>query len=118
MNPATEMLRRLRRLGFVPQRILDAGGAFSALYYVRAVHQVHEVVLVWTEDEALAYRSTDMFDEHNPLAQPVAGTLLWRYVGDVVTVVHALLSLPAPHPPAPFLHGPQPPIWTPPDGPR
>lgn len=112
MNPATEMLRRLLRMGFAGHRILDSGGALSAVYFARFLHRVHEVVLVWTEQEALAYRTTDVLNESDPLGQPEPGTLVWRQTGDVVSVVHALLS----QPPEVFRHGPVPPIWTPPDG--
>jgi hypothetical protein len=114
VNPATEMMRRLLRMGFTGHRILDSGGGFGVLYFVRFVHRMREVVLVWTEDEALAYRTTDTLDELDLLAQPDPETWLWRQTGDVVRVVHALLS----QPPHRFQHGPVPPVWTPPQGPR
>lgn len=115
MNPTTEMLGRLLRLQFTGHRILDSGGALSVVYFERTtVHRVREVVLVWTEDEALAYRTLDVLSARMPLAQPDPGTWLWSHRGDVVSVVHALLS----QPPQVLRHGPVPPIWTPPEGRR
>lgn len=117
MSAATEMMRRLLRVGFVGHRILDSGGALSVAYFERTVtpHRVREVVLVWAEDEALAYRTLDVLSERAPLAQPDPGTWLWSQRGDVVGVVHALLL----QPPTVFRHGPVPPVWMPPrDGDR
>jgi hypothetical protein len=104
------MMRRLLRVGFVGHRLLDASGRFSVLYFVRPVHRMHEVVLVWKDGEALAYRSTDVLNERDLLAEPGPDTWVWWQTGDVVSVVHALLS----QPPQVFRHGPVPPIWMPP----
>jgi hypothetical protein len=80
-SPALTELRRLRRLGFRPDPILGENGGLEVVYFMREWQGWREVVLVYSEIEARAYRIRAMI----PL-------------DDVVTVVHALLSLPSPPP--------------------
>jgi hypothetical protein len=91
MSPALEQLYRLRRLGFRGERLFNEDGHLDAVYYTRDWRGVREVVLVYSEREALAYRTRDVLDGGNPLY--VDGDAVeWRRHGDVVTVVNALLS--------------------------
>lgn len=98
MSPAIEQLRRLCRFGFHGERVFGEDGRLDVVYYTRDWRGVREAVLVYSEQEALAYRTHDVLDPANPLyVDP--DIIQWRQHGDVVTVVHALLSLPTPAPP-------------------
>jgi hypothetical protein len=97
VNPAIEQLRRLRRLGFDGERLFRHDGDLDLVHYTREFGSMREVVLVYNEEEALAYRTHDMLDPDNPL-HSTEDAVEWRLYGDVVTVVNALLSLPTPAP--------------------
>ncbi|HET9256294.1 MAG TPA: hypothetical protein VFO16_14005 [Pseudonocardiaceae bacterium] len=99
MNTTIEQLRRLSRFGFHGERLFDHDGDVELLYYTRDSHGVREVVMVYGEHSALAYRTRDLLDPESPLR--VSGNALeWRLHGDVVTVINALLSLPSPELPS------------------
>jgi hypothetical protein len=95
VNPAVEQLRRLCRFGFTGERLFNQDGHLDLVLYSRDFRGVREVVLVHSEHQALAYRSHDVLDLESPL-HDTENALEWRLHGDVVTVVNALLSLPAP----------------------
>lgn len=97
-SPAIEQLRRLTRYGFGCERVFGAQGELDALYYSRAIPGLREAVIVYSETEALAYRSRDSWDAAHPFTVH-PDTLVWRRHGDLVSVIHALLSLPPPRPP-------------------
>jgi len=97
MNPAVEQLRRLRRFGFNGERLFNQNGHLDLIHYTRDFRGVREVVLVYSERQALAYRTRDMLDLDNPL-RATDNAVEWRLHGDVVTVINALLSLPIPEP--------------------
>lgn len=97
MNPGIEQLRRLCRFGFHGERLFNQDGHLDLVHYTRDFRGVREVVLVYSEDKALAYRTRDMLDPDSPL-HITENAVQWRLHGDVVTVVNALLSLPTPGP--------------------
>lgn len=94
MNPAIEQLRRLCRVGFHGERLFNQHGDLNLIHYTREFRGLREVVLVYSERTALAYRTRDMLDPDSPL-HVLENAIEWRLHGDVVTVVNALLSLPA-----------------------
>lgn len=98
MNPAIEQLRRLCRFGFHGERLFNQDGHLELVHYTRHFRGVREVVLVYSERKALAYRTRDMLDLESPL-DAIENAVEWHLHGDVVTVVNALLSLPPPAPP-------------------
>ncbi|MGH3933626.1 MAG: hypothetical protein ACRDS1_01355 [Pseudonocardiaceae bacterium] len=95
MNPAIEQLRRLCRFGFHGERLFNQHGHLDLVLYTRDFRGVREVVLVYSEHNALAYRTRDTLDPDSPL-HITEHAVEWRLHGDVVTVVNALLSLPPP----------------------
>lgn len=95
MSPAIEQLRRLCRLGFNGERLFNQDGHLDLVHYTRDVQGVRDVVLVYSEDQALAYRTRDTLDPDSPW-HVTENAVEWRLHGDVVTVVNALL---APGPP-------------------
>jgi hypothetical protein len=97
VNPAIEQLRRLCRFGFNGQRLFNHDGDLDLVHYTREFQGMREVVLVYNEQEALAYRTHDLLDPDSPL-HLTENAVEWRLHGDVVTVVNALLSLPTPGP--------------------
>lgn len=107
MTPAVAALRRLREFGFTGQRVFNADGHLDAVYYTRTYRGLREVVLVYSETEALAYRARDVLDDTDPLYAP-PDTVEWRQHGDVATVVAALLALTGSvwTPPLPITRGP------------
>jgi hypothetical protein len=94
MNPAIEQLRRLYRFGFHGERLFNHDGDLKLIHYTRDIRGLREVVLVYNERKALAYRTRDLLDPDSPLAV-TENMVEWSFHGDVVTVVNALLSLPA-----------------------
>jgi hypothetical protein len=114
LTPATEALVRLRRMRFRVDRVFDEFGVLSVVHCVRDGGRPgwREVVLAYSEQDALAYRVYDPFTDGRPWhAEPDAVT--WRKRGDVVTVVHALLTLPPIALPPGGQYDPTP-AWTPP----
>ncbi|MGH3671532.1 MAG: hypothetical protein ACRDSH_12995 [Pseudonocardiaceae bacterium] len=98
MNPATEQLRPLCRVGFRGERLFNHDGGLALVHYTREHRNLREAVLVYSEGAALAYRTRDLLDLDSPL-HISENSVEWRVHGDVVTVVNALLSLTAPGPP-------------------
>lgn len=96
-NPAIEQLRRLCRFGFHGQRLFNHDGGLDLVQYTREFQGLREVVLVYREGEALAYRTRDLLDPERPWHIP-ENAMEWRLYSDIVTVVNALLSLPTPGP--------------------
>ncbi len=66
-SPAIEACRRLGRLGFRREPILDEDGALDVLLFVRDWQGWREVVLVYSEREARAYRTRIDTASDNPL---------------------------------------------------
>jgi hypothetical protein len=97
-SPAATELQRLRRLGFRPDPILGADGLVEVVYFMREWQGWREVVLVYSEIEARAYRIRAAAAAANPLYVDSDAVDVMIPLDDVVTVVHALLSLPAPPP--------------------
>jgi hypothetical protein len=95
VNPGIEQLRRLCRFGFHGERLFNQDGHLDHVHYSREVLGVREVVLVYSESTALAYRTRDLLDPDSPL-HITGNAVEWRLHDDVVTVVNALLSLPTP----------------------
>lgn len=94
-SPAIQELKRLRRMGFHGEPILDEDGNEEVVYFVREFRRVREVVLVYSEHDAYGYRTR--FDESTEGFHPLifnADAVEMIPRGDVVTVVHKLLSLP------------------------
>ncbi|MGH3763699.1 MAG: hypothetical protein ACRDS0_00650 [Pseudonocardiaceae bacterium] len=94
MNPVIEQLRRLCRVGFRGERLFNHAGDLALVHYTRDVQGLREVVLVYSDHRALAYRTRDLLDLDSPL-HVTDNAMEWRLHGDVVSVVNALLSLPA-----------------------
>jgi hypothetical protein len=94
-NPAIEQLRRLCRFGFTGQRLFNHDGGLDLVQYTREFQGLREVVLVYREGEALAYRTRDLLDPERPW-HSTENAMEWRLYSDIVTVVNALLSLPTP----------------------
>jgi hypothetical protein len=95
VNPAIEQLRRLCRFGFHGERLFNQNGHLDLIHYTRDFQGVREVVLVYSERTALAYRTRDLLDPDSPL-HITENAVDWHLHGDIVTVVNALLSLPTP----------------------
>ena len=93
VTAAIEQLRRLRRLGFRAAPLLDRDGRFEALYLAREYGGVRDAVIVYSETEALAYRTRSPWDSDRPFhLDPNA--VHWRRHGDLVGVTNMLLALP------------------------
>lgn len=92
-TPAHAELNRLRRMGFQQQPILGEDGAVEVVYYMRehGNSPEREVVLVYNEHQARAYRTHSIADDGDPFYVAPDSTLLIP-LADVVTVVHKLLS--------------------------
>jgi hypothetical protein len=91
-SPALAELQHLRRLGFHDEPILAEDGTVDVVYFARRRRGWREVVLVYGEHRARAYRIRPRAGADNPLhVEPAAVDGLIQ-PGDVVTVVHALLS--------------------------
>lgn len=91
-SPALAQLRYLRRLGFGYQPILDATGALDVAYYTRTWNDRLEVVLVYSESRARAYRLRPISDNDDPLHVDPAAIDCLIPEGHVVKVVHSLLA--------------------------
>ncbi|MGH3799625.1 MAG: hypothetical protein ACRDTD_05715 [Pseudonocardiaceae bacterium] len=57
MNTAIEQLCRLCRFGFTGERLVNQDGRLELVHYTRDFRGVREVVLVYRERTALAYRT-------------------------------------------------------------
>ncbi|MGH3774799.1 MAG: hypothetical protein ACRDRR_03530 [Pseudonocardiaceae bacterium] len=90
MSPAIEQLRRLCRFGFTGERLFNQDGQLQLVHYTRHFRGAREVVLVYSERTALAYRTRDMLDLESPL-HVTENAIEWRLHGDVVTVLKDLL---------------------------
>lgn len=93
MTMAIQALRRLARVGFHAERLFIEDGRPAELMYARHHAGQREVVLVRNETSAVAYRTDHRVDEHQPFHIRPEFTFWHRY-GDIVTVVHALLTVP------------------------
>lgn len=91
-SPAIAAIQRLLRFGFVRLPVLDEDGELDALIFLRDWRGWREVVLVYGEHEARAYRTPIEFASSDPLYVPPssAGTII--PLADVVSVVYALLK--------------------------
>lgn len=95
-SPAVVELRRLLRYGFRREPILGANGQLEVVAFIREWKGWREVVLVYSEREARAYRSRINVAADNPLYVPPGTAEVLLPLADVVSTVHALLSLPSP----------------------
>jgi len=93
-SPALAELHHLRRLGFHDEPILGDHGEVEVVYFTRRWQGWREVVLVYSEHEARAYRVRSMGVTDNLLYIDSAAIDRLIPLEDVVTVVHALLSGP------------------------
>lgn len=93
VTAAIEQLRRLRRLGFRAEPLLDQHGELDALYLAREFGGVRDAVIAYSEIEALAYRTRSPWDADRPFhLDPEA--VQWRRHGNLVGVTNLLLALP------------------------
>ena len=93
---AIAALQRLRAEGFGGRRILGDRGRTCTLHYRRSWRGVSDVVLVFGEDDAEAYRADDSIDDANPFEIASRRDLQEEVVGTVLDVVTAVLSWPTP----------------------
>lgn len=93
---AVDALQVLRRCGFGGRRIFGDGGNTVTLHYRRQWRGVADVVLVYAEDDAEAYRAHDALDETDPFDLAARGDLHEEVLGTVVDVVAAVLRWPVP----------------------
>lgn len=92
-SPALEALRRLRRLGFQLFVILgEDGGSVELACYSRTERGAREVVVVYGEHRARAYRIRAIDAPDDPLRVDASAVDRVIPSDDVVSVVHALLS--------------------------
>jgi len=91
-SPALAAVHRLLRYGFDRIPVLDEDGEPEVLIFVRDWHGWREVVLVYSELEARAYRTPVQYAAADPLyvLPGTAETLI--PLSDVVSVVYGLLK--------------------------
>jgi hypothetical protein len=89
LEDATALLLALIRRGFRFTHPHDASGDLLAIQGVRVHHDVIDVVVLRSEDEARAVRMPG--DEHDILRP---GTVLWEKAGPARAVLAELLELP------------------------
>jgi hypothetical protein len=83
-----DALQLLRRLGFHGRRLHDAHGNTTALHYQRTWRGVVDIVMVYAEDDAEAYRIDDSLSvDVHPLDLVCCPDLLIEAVGTVLEVV-------------------------------
>jgi hypothetical protein len=97
-STAMHELLRLKRLGFHYTQILGDDGELDMVLFVRDTPEWHEVVLVYSEEQARAYRTRPRPASGNPLM--VAGGVVDKLLplDDVVSTVQRLLTLPSTRP--------------------
>jgi hypothetical protein len=93
---AVEHLQKLRRKGFGGGRIFTDHGRTLTLHYRRAWRGTVDVVLVYGENDAEAYRGDDRIDDEDPFALAWHPELEKTVVGTVEEVVTVVLSWPTP----------------------
>ncbi|MFD8497991.1 hypothetical protein [Amycolatopsis sp. NPDC059657] len=96
MSSPVDDLRTLRRLGFGGRRIFGDHGRSVTLHYRRAWRELADVVLVYSEHDAAAYRADDTFDDADPFEPVEHPVLLEEAVGTVADVVAAVRTWPHP----------------------
>lgn len=91
-TPGIAAAQRLLRFGFTRVPVLGEHGEPDALIFVRDVRGWREAVLVYSEDEARAYRTPIECASADPLyVEPATADTLIP-LGDLVSVVYALLK--------------------------
>jgi hypothetical protein len=95
VNPI-DALQLLRSLGFVGQRILGDQGNTRTLHYRRTWRGISDVVLVYSPDDAEAYRADDVINEMDPFELASRSDLYQETAGSVAAVVAAVLRWPNP----------------------
>lgn len=98
MNAAIEHLQLLRRLGFGGRRIFGDRGRTITLHFRRTWHGISDVVLVYGENDAEAYRTDDLIDhsDDNPFDLASRPDLLEESYGTVAQVVKKVCGWPPP----------------------
>lgn len=91
-STAIAEIQRLLRYGFTRTPVVDEDGRPEVLIFQRDWRGWREVVLIYSESEARAYRTPVQFSALNPLYVPPGTAETLIPLGDVVTVVHALLT--------------------------
>ena len=97
-SAAINQLHRLRRLGFKAIDIRDEDGDIEAICWVRDSSGWREVVLVYSEQEARAYRVRLVDANTNPMYVNEDRAEVLIPLAPVVTIVDGLLALPSPAP--------------------
>lgn len=108
MRASIQLLESLRQHGFRGHRLCDRRGRVTTLEYRRTWRGVVDVVLVFGEDDAEAYRGDDRIADEDPFALAWQPQLERTAFGTVAEVVPIVLSWPAPGawtpaPPAPLV---------------
>ncbi|MFC9250647.1 hypothetical protein [Amycolatopsis thailandensis] len=96
VNDAIDSLQLLRRMGFGGRRIFGDHGRTMTLHYRRTWCGISDVVLVYDEYDAEAYRCDDSFDDRDPFGLVAGPDLLEEAVGEVVDVVQRVREWPPP----------------------
>lgn len=91
-SPGIAAVQRLLRLGFDRIPVLGEDGDPEVLIFRRDWRGWREVVLVYSEWEARAYRTPARFASSNPLYVPPGTAETLIPLADVVSVVYALLK--------------------------
>ncbi|WNV87871.1 hypothetical protein [Umezawaea sp. Da 62-37] len=90
-----DALHLLRRIGFGGGRLFGARGNTTALHYRRSWRGVSDVVLVYSENDAEAYRADDPLQvDGDPLDLACRPDLLCEVVGTVAEVVAEVTTWP------------------------
>jgi hypothetical protein len=89
----TEQLRRLRRLGFRADPLLNQDGEVDAVYLSREHRDLRDAVVIDSTSRAHAYRMHSRWDPEHPFHVD-ADAIEWRRRGGLVVVTNSLLALP------------------------
>ena len=93
---AVDALQLLRANGFGARKVFDLRGKNAILHYRRSWRGVSDVVLVYAEDDAEAYRADDSINDLDPFEIASYDHLQHEDVGTVLEVVAAVMAWPTP----------------------
>lgn len=91
-SPGVAAVQRLVRIGFDRTPVFGEDGELDVLIFRRDWHGWREVVLVYSEREARAYRVPIEFARRDPLYVESDTAQILTPLADVVSVVYALLK--------------------------